>query len=123
MSAPRNAEEAGRVAKRLLSRSMRGGSVTVRTECERAARAAAVIWCRWQVGPWQWQQKHIRWFLEHRTTEYSAWTRYRYWLTVERMLRVIKRYDDWAPGLKGPWLSPARETQTTCKRDCHEAPQ
>ena len=106
MSAPRNADEAGRVAKRLLSRSMRGGSATVRTECERAARAAGVIWCRWQVGPWQWQQKHVRWFLEHRTKEYSAWTRYRYWLTVERTLRVIKRYDDWAPGLKGPWLSP-----------------
>lgn len=107
MSTPRSAEEAGRVAARLLKRSLAGRPRSVRGECERGARVAAAIWTRWQVGPWQWQCKHVRWFLEHRTTHYGDWTRYRYWLTVERLLKVTGKADNWRPRLEGAWCRPS----------------
>jgi len=62
--------------------------VAVRTESDRATRIASDIWQRWRTGPWQWKQKHVRWYLEYRAAKYSPWTRYRYWLTVQRLLHV-----------------------------------
>lgn len=106
MSGPRNADQAGRMAVQLLKRSLPGHSVVVRRECQRAAGIAAVIWRRWHVGPWQWKSKHVRWFLEHRCDEYRAWTRYRYWLTIERLLSTTGKLEDWRAGLHGPWLKP-----------------
>lgn len=109
MSAPESADQAGRVAVTLLNRCMRGDRNAVRADCERASRIARAIWRRWQVGPWQWKSKHVRWFLEHRADKFSLWTRYRYWLTIERMLHVTGKLDDWQALLKGPWRSPKSE--------------
>ncbi|HNP35026.1 MAG TPA: hypothetical protein PKK10_04170 [Woeseiaceae bacterium] len=39
-------------------------------------------------------------------SQYQGWTRYRYWLTVERLLQAIERLEDWRPRLNGPWRSP-----------------
>jgi len=106
MSGPRNADQAGHLAVQLLKRSLPGHSVVVRRECQRAAGIAAVIWRRWHVGPWQWKCKHVRWFLEHHMSQYRGWTRYRYWLTLERLLQAIEKREDWRPHLNGPWQSP-----------------
>ena len=106
MSTPKSTTEAGEVAARLLQRAVSGKVADVRAECNRAARVAAAVWSQWQVGPWQWRCKHVRWFLEHRTAGYSAWTRYRYWLTVERLLHVIGKWHDWRSQLTGPWCTP-----------------
>jgi len=111
MTAPGNAEQAAQIAARLLRRSLPGASSAVRVECERAARVACGIWRRWHVGPWQWKRKHVRWYLEYRTQKYSAWTRYRYWLTVERVLRATGKFKDWRPGLNGPWSTPLNPEQ------------
>lgn len=108
MSGPRNADQAGRMAAQLLKRSRPGHSVAVRRECQRAAAVAGVIWTRWHVGPWQWQCKHVRWFLEHHLNQYQGWTRYRYWLTIERLLCAVGKLEDWRVHLKGPWRAANR---------------
>lgn len=111
MTRPRNAVEAGRAAATILRRRHRGSRSAVTAECDRAARITSDIWKRWQVGPWRWQQKHVRWYLEHCTDTYSDWTRYRYWLTITRILKAIGRLDDWRAGLGGPWTAPHDTSQ------------
>ena len=39
-------------------------------------------------------------------SQYRGWTRYRYWLTLERLLRAIEKLENWRPHLNGPWRSP-----------------
>jgi len=54
MARPPNQRVAARRARELLSRRMPGlDPTTVREHVIRAERVAAVIWRRWQVGPWQ----------------------------------------------------------------------
>lgn len=106
MSTPKSADEAAKVAARLLQRAVPGQAAFARSECSRAARIAAEVWSRWRVGPWQWQCKHVRWFLEHGTADYTGWTRYRYWLTIKRLLHVLGTWRDWRPRLTGSWCAP-----------------
>ena len=68
------------------------------------------IWQRWQVGPWQWRLKHFRWFLERRTEHLRPWERYKYWLTMLKVLEARKKADAWRRALVGPWTS-ARATR------------
>jgi hypothetical protein len=72
----------------------------------RGEHAAEVIWRRWQVGPHQWQVKHLRWYLEHRTVSMKPSTRYRHWLTVRALVYALGRSDDWLPRLRGDWIRP-----------------
>lgn len=92
--------------RQLLKRSLPGSAAVVRTECDRATWIAGDIWRRWRVGPWQWKQKHVRWYLECRAANYSNWTRYRYWLTIQRLLQRMGKLENWRSGLVGPWLTP-----------------
>ena len=107
MSTPASAREASRIAVRILKRSEKGSPSAVTKECHRAAHIADEIWHRWRVGPGQWRQKHVRWVLEHRTDRLSHWTRYRYWLTVVRMLGQLGKLDHWSTALNGPWSRPS----------------
>lgn len=107
MARPPNQHVAAKKARALLSRRMPGlDPTTVREHVVRAERAASEIWRRWQVGPWQWQVKHPRWYLEHRTDGMKPGTRYRHWLTIRALVYALERSDDWEPRLKGPWLRP-----------------
>ena len=108
MSAPRNVQDAGQAARQLLKRSLPGSTRAVRTECDRSSQIARDIWHRWHVGPWQWKQKHVKWYLECRSVKSSRWTRYRYWLMVQRLLHAMGKLENWRPALRGPWTSPER---------------
>jgi len=44
---------------------------SVHFHLQRARTIAAAIWRRWQVGPHQWQVKHLRWYLTNKTTLYT----------------------------------------------------
>lgn len=106
MSTPKSAAEASDIAARLLRRGLPGEDARVRAECDRGGRVAAAVWQQWGVGPWQWRCKHIRWFLEHGSAGYRPWTRYRYWVTVKRLLQVIGKWHHWRAQLIGPWCAP-----------------
>jgi hypothetical protein len=80
----------------------------VRQHLARAGHIAGTIWQRWQVGPYQWQLKHLRWYLVERTDEHANGTRYRHWLTV-RLLILALDQDGWIERLDGPWVRPSGE--------------
>ncbi|MFQ5760422.1 MAG: hypothetical protein ACE5HM_05550 [Acidiferrobacterales bacterium] len=89
----------------MLAQSLSGPPASVRVHLRRAHRIADCLWRRWHVGPWQWRLKHVRWFLEHRTAHLGPWARYRYWLTILKLLEVRQKAHLWRPGLAGPWTS------------------
>lgn len=91
MSNPASAHAASRQARALLARTLPGSRRgTVAAHLARAERIGDAIWRRWQVGPYQWQLKHLRWYLATQTKSHSTSTRYRHWL----------------PRLQGPWIRP-----------------
>lgn len=109
MSRPANQRVAARQARSLLASRLPGSRRgTVRQQVERAGHIARIIWRRWQVGPYQWQLKHLRWYLVERTNEHASGTRYRHWLTVRRLILALDK-DEWIERLDGPWVRPSGE--------------
>jgi len=107
MANPANQQQAARMARDLLIRRLPGSRRgTVKPHLQRAELIAEAIWRRWQVGPYQWQVKHLRWYLVERTKHLTASTRYRHWLTVRLLVFALPTPGHWLPQLKGPWLRP-----------------
>ncbi len=107
MSRPANHRAAARHAHSLLANRLPGSRRgTVRQHLARAQHIAATIWRRWHVGPYQWQLKHLRWYLVERTDDLAGGTRYRHWLTV-RLLILALDNDGWIERLDGPWVRPS----------------
>jgi hypothetical protein len=106
MSRPANHRAAARLARSLLAQRLPGSRRgSVRQHLARSGHIAQTIWRRWQVGPYQWQLKHLRWYLVERTSEYTSGTRYRYWLTVRLLILALDRVG-WIERLDGPWVRP-----------------
>jgi len=106
MSRPANQRAASRIARSLLANRLPGSRRgTVRQHLARAGYIAGIIWRRWQVGPYQWQLKHLRWYLQECTHQHASGTRYRHWLTVRLLILALDR-DGWIERLDGPWVRP-----------------
>jgi hypothetical protein len=112
---PRNAEHAADQARKVLKPVLTGlGSVAKREHDARAATIARAIFERWHVGPYGWKVKHLRWFLTYVGNVQSRSTRYRFWLTMRRLLVALGRERDWSAHLDGPWtkrVPPARRVR------------
>jgi len=117
MTNPANQEAAARQTRALLARRLPGSRRgTVAAHLTRAERIGAAIWRRWQIGPYRWQLKHVRWFLATQTEGLSASSRYRYWLTVRAMVLALSHDADWIRRLEGPWVRPTGSDGTI---SCH----
>lgn len=107
MAVPSNQRQAARQSKELLARTLPGSRRgSIRSHLQRAEYIGDTIWRRWQVGPHQWQVKHLRWYLTEKTNLYTHSTRYRHWLTLRALVFALRKEDDWLPLLQGPWLRP-----------------
>ena len=67
---------------------------------------AEQIWRRWQVGPYRWKLKNLRWYLEVKTKNFAPGTRYRHWLRIAEVILVLNKYEQWEKRLCGPWRNP-----------------
>lgn len=105
---PANQQQAERHMEHLLNRKLEGNRGTrVKEHTQRAKKIAASIWKRFQVGPYQYRLKHLRWYLQVQTRHLKPSTRYRYWLTIKNILRALNKEAAWIHRLHGPWGSPA----------------
>jgi len=108
MARPANQQTAASAARALLVRRLPGSRRgSVRAHLQRAMRISDRIWRRWQVGPHQWQVKHLRWYLVIEAREFAPGTRYRYWLTIRALVHVLSQDEYWLPQLQGPWVRPS----------------
>lgn len=90
----------------LLRRALPGARSSVDLHIRRVRRMTNLIWSRFQVGPYRWQVKHLRWCLEHGLAGLSPASRYDYWRSAEKAIVALGRETDWLPFLRGPWLRP-----------------
>ena len=108
MARPANQQAAARAAHALLVRRLPGSRRgSVRAHLRRAERIAERIWRRWQVGPHQWQVKHLRWYLATEARAFTPGTRYRYWLTIRTLVYALGKEAHWLGQLQGPWMRPS----------------
>lgn len=107
MSNPANQRSAAREARALLARRLPGSRRgTVGNHLARAERIADAIWRRFQVGPYRWRLKHVRWYLETQVEAHTSGTRYRHWLTRRALVLSLGHGEDWLRRLDGPWVRP-----------------
>jgi len=92
-----------------LSGVLKGSPSTYERELAQSRKIYEAIHDRWNVRrPEQWRLKHILWFLGVYQALDSAETRYRYWLTVKKIMKRLEKEEDWAPRLNGPWTKAPR---------------
>lgn len=104
---PTTSQQAAKQTRDLLVRTLPGSRRgTVRAHLARAERIGAAIYRRFQVGPYQAQAKHFRWYLETETRDLTPSTRYRHWLTVRHLLYALGKQDGCNPFLRGAWVRP-----------------
>ncbi len=107
MARPASTRQATHQTQSLLTRRLPGArGTTVKAHLQRAGAVGKTIYQRWQLGPYQWQVKHLRWYLAHRTRRLKRSARYRHWLTVRLLVIALGREADWLPRLNGPWTRP-----------------
>ena len=93
---PANQHQAMQHMEHLLSRKLTGDRQTrVKEHTKRAKHIAAIIWWRFQVGPYQYQVKHLKWYLQTQTGHLKPNTRYRYWLTIKNIIYALNWESDW----------------------------
>ena len=98
---PANQQQARQYMVLLLSRKIPGNrQAKVREHTKRAERIATEIWGRFQVGPYQYQLKHLIWYLNTQTQDLKPATRYRYWLTLRHIIQALNKPDAWLPVLQ-----------------------
>ena len=99
---PANQQQAIRHMDHLLSRKIKGNRQTrVKEHFNRAKRIAIAIWVRFQVGPYQYQYKHLRWYMEIYIKDLTPNTRYRHWLTIRLIVCSRKKNLNWMIFLNG----------------------
>ena len=80
----------------LLKRRIKGNRQTcVKEHIDRAKRIAIAIWRRFQIGPYQYKHKHLRWYMEIYTKDLTPNTRYRHWLTIKHIVCSLNKGVDW----------------------------
>lgn len=102
---PANQQQAERHMEHLLNRKLKGNRGTrVKEHTHRAKKIATVIWTRFHVGPYQYQLKHLKWYLNTQIRHLKAATQYRHWLTVKNIIFALGKENDWIAGLgKSGW--------------------
>jgi len=93
---PANQQQAKQHMEHLLNRKLKGNrSTRVKEHTHRAKKIAAAIWTRFRVGPYQYQLKHLKWYLDTQTQHLKPATQYRHWLTVKNVIIALGKESDW----------------------------
>lgn len=104
---PANHHKAERQMHNLLIRRLPGKKQTaVNEHLKRAKQIALILWKYDKVGPYQYQLKHLQWYLTTQINTLKPASQYRHWLTVERILKALNKYKDWQSHLQGTWRKP-----------------
>ena len=91
----------------LMKRRLKGSRRKINEHYNRTLYMSDVLWTGFQVGVYQYQLKHLRWYLEEGIRPLLPATRYRHWLTVKVILEALGKEAGWTAQLRGSWTSPA----------------
>jgi hypothetical protein len=88
-----------------LGKRLSGSLKTINKHLERAKIIATAIDKRFGKNVYQYQVKHLKWFLNHFIDSYAKGTKYNYWLTVKLIISFIGKSNQWLVLLRGDWLT------------------
>lgn len=98
---PANQQQAERHMQHLLNRKIPGNRQTkVKEHTRRAKRIAGTIWNRFQVGPYQYKLKHLKWYMDTQIQHLKPATQYRYGLTINSIVLALNKGPHWTNQLK-----------------------
>lgn len=103
---PRGKHQARQHMQHLMKHRLKGSRKKINEHYNRTLYMSDLLWTKFQVGAYQYQLKHLKWYLEEDTKQLLPATRYRHWLTVKIILETLNKEADWAPQLQGSWTSP-----------------
>ncbi|MEZ5482877.1 MAG: hypothetical protein R3E73_12125 [Porticoccaceae bacterium] len=106
MMSPRGKYPARQHMLHLMKRRLKGSRRKINEHYNRTLYMSDLLWVKFQVGAYQYQLKHLRWYLEEGTNLLLPDTRYRHWLTVKVILEALDKEADWTPQLQGSWTGP-----------------
>ena len=104
---PRGKYQARQHMLHLMKRRLKGSRRKINEHYNRTLYMSDLLWERFQIGVYQYQLKHLKFYLEEGTKLLLPATRYRHWLTVKIILEALDKEADWAGKLQGSWGSPA----------------
>lgn len=78
-----------------IGKRFTGSSVTIKKHRERSLQIANAIHARFGVHIYQYQQKHMLWFITVFTANYSSGTRYNYYLTIVKLIQLEPKFSVW----------------------------
>ena len=82
MMRPRGKHQARQHMLHLMKRRLKGSRQKINKHYNQTLYMSDVLWTGFQVGAYQYQLKHLKWFLEEGTKFLLPSTRYRYWLAA-----------------------------------------
>ena len=81
--------------KNFLGKRLTGATITIHKHHDRAMVIADAIFQRFGVHIYQYQQKHLVWFLTQHNQTFSKGTRYNYFLTIKRIINLSPQFKRW----------------------------
>jgi hypothetical protein len=90
----------------LLGKRLTGSSESIKSHKKRALKIARAIHYQYGVNVYQYQLKHIKWFLDVANQSLKSNSQYNYWLTIKEIAAIIGKSEDWLPRMQGPWVRP-----------------
>ena len=98
---PANPQQAQQHMRHVLGKKITGRRGTrVREHTERALTIAGVLYRQFQVGPYQYNLRHLVWYLDIRIQALRPSSRYRHWLTVRLIVQALNRWEKWQAALE-----------------------
>lgn len=81
--------------KNFIGNRLTGSKTTKSKHQERALIISTAIYSRFGVHVYQYQQKHLIWFLSEYVQHYSKGTRYNYFLTIQKIININEKFSCW----------------------------
>lgn len=108
---PANHRQATQQMHALLIQKLPGRRKTaVNEHLKRAKQIAIILWQQYNIGPYQYQAKHLQYYLMTQITHLKPASQYRYWLTIKRIIHALDKDEYWCAYLQGPWRQPHHNT-------------
>lgn len=88
---------------KLINKQIPGSSKTKSNHIKRGERIAQMINERFLISsPYQWQVKHLKWFMEVLSRDIENSTLYDYWLTTRKIGSCLGKWQHWQKHLPNP---------------------
>lgn len=97
---PANVHQAQQHMRQLLGKKITGRRGTrIKEHTKRALQIADVLYRQFQVGPYQYKQHNLSWYLKTHIQPLTPSSQYRHWLTIRIIVTALDKELQWLPAI------------------------